>query len=85
MTSFASGWMNVMKRARQGGGDLPLVISDHADWPELTRTITEVAPAEVWITHGEDAALLAWARSRGLEAQPLDMAGYGAGDDGDDA
>jgi putative mRNA 3-end processing factor len=85
MTSFASGWMNVMKRARQGGGDLPLVISDHADWPELTRTISEVAPSEVWITHGEEAALLAWARGRGVEARPLSMVGYGAEDDGPEA
>lgn len=85
LTSFASGWMSVLKRARQGGGDLPLVISDHADWPELTRTITEIAPAEVWITHGEEAALVAWARSRSLTARPLAMTGYGTDDDGSDA
>ena len=84
LTSFASGWMNVMKRARQGGGDLPLIISDHADWPELTRTISEIAPSEVWVTHGEEAALIAWAASRGLEARPLSMTGYGAEDDGAD-
>ncbi len=81
MTSFASGWMTVMKRARQGGGDLPLVISDHADWPELTRTIAEIAPSEVWITHGEEAALLAWAQARGLAARPLSMKGYGQEED----
>jgi putative mRNA 3-end processing factor len=79
-TSFASGWMSVMKRARQGGGDLPLVISDHADWPELIRTIREIQPGEVWITHGEEAALLAWAKAEGIEARPLSMSGYGAED-----
>lgn len=78
LTSFASGWMGVAKRARQGGGDLPLIISDHADWPELTRTIEEVKPGEVWITHGEEAALLAWARTRKIEARPLSIKGYGA-------
>ena len=36
------------------------MISDHADWDELTATIGEVDPQETWITHGrEDALLLA--------------------------
>src|SRR5690606_18741402 len=35
---FASGWMLVRARARQRGVELPLVLSDHADWPELTAT-----------------------------------------------
>ena len=37
LTAFASGWMRVRARARQRGVELPLVISDHADWRELTR------------------------------------------------
>jgi putative mRNA 3-end processing factor len=77
-TSFASGWMSVTKRARQGGGDLPLIISDHADWAELTRTIREIQPGEVWITHGEEAGLLAWARTEQIEARPLSIRGYGS-------
>src|SRR5262249_45052943 len=32
LTAFASGWMRVRARARQRGVELPLVISDHADW-----------------------------------------------------
>ncbi len=36
-TAFASGWMRVRARARQRGVELPLVISDHADWDGLTR------------------------------------------------
>ena len=35
LTAFASGWMRVRGRARQRGVELPLVISDHCDWPEL--------------------------------------------------
>ena len=45
LIAFASGWMQVRARARQRGVELPLVISDHADWPELTATITELEPA----------------------------------------
>src|SRR3569832_1075055 len=39
VTGFASGWMRVRARARQRGVELPLVISDHADWAGLTSTI----------------------------------------------
>lgn len=78
ITSFASGWMRVQNRARQGGGDLPLVISDHADWSELTRTAEEIAPQELWITHGEEKALIEWATAKGMTARPLSIAGYGA-------
>src|SRR6185437_5594183 len=39
VTAFASGWMRVRARARQRGVELPLVISDHADWDGLTATV----------------------------------------------
>jgi putative mRNA 3-end processing factor len=34
--------MRVRQRARLRGVELPLVISDHADWAELNATIDEV-------------------------------------------
>ncbi len=73
---FASGWMRVRQRAKQRGVELPLVISDHADWPELTETIREIAPREVWITHGRDDALARWAELNGFTARPLALVGY---------
>ena len=36
-----------------------------ADWNELTATIREVDPREVWITHGRDDALARWAELNG--------------------
>ena len=36
---FASGWMRIRQRAKQRGVELPLIISDHSDWDELTETI----------------------------------------------
>ncbi len=77
ITGFASGWMRTRKRAQQGGGELPLIISDHADWDELTATAREVAQGELWITHGEEAALMHWAASNGIKARPLAIKGYG--------
>ena len=44
ITAMASGWMRVRQRARQKNVELPLIISDHADWDELTATLTEIAP-----------------------------------------
>ncbi len=62
LTGFASGWMMVRQRVRQRGVDLPLIISDHCDWDELTATIREIGPQEVWVTHGREEALVRWVR-----------------------
>ncbi|HUB85310.1 MAG TPA: ligase-associated DNA damage response exonuclease [Rhizomicrobium sp.] len=78
LPAFASGWMRVRARARQRQVELPLVISDHADWTELTSTITEIAPGEVWITHGGEDALLRWAELNGIKARALSLVGYDA-------
>jgi putative mRNA 3-end processing factor len=75
--AFASGWMRVRARARQRGVELPLVISDHADWDELCETILATGCSELWVTHGEEDALVHWATSRGLAARPLHLIGYG--------
>jgi putative mRNA 3-end processing factor len=76
LISFASGWMMVRQRAKQGGVELPLVISDHCDWPELIETITEIAPQEVWVTHGREEALVRWCELAGIAAKPLHLVGY---------
>jgi putative mRNA 3-end processing factor len=73
---FASGWMRVRARARQRGVELPLVISDHADWDELTGTADELRPGELWITHGREEALARWAGLHGLTARALALVGY---------
>jgi len=75
--AFASGWMRVRARARQRGVTLPLVVSDHADWDGLTATIAATGASEVWVTHGQEDALVHWCTSRGLKARPLDIVGYG--------
>ncbi len=77
VTAFASGWMRVRARARQRGVELPLVISDHADWDGLCVTIRETACERLLVTHGEAEALTHWARGQGLAAEPLHLAGYG--------
>ena len=80
---FASGWMRVRARARQGGVELPLVISDHADWDGLTATVAATGAAEIWVTHGQEDALVHWSKTRGLKARPLAIVGYGDEDESD--
>jgi putative mRNA 3-end processing factor len=77
VAAFASGWMRVRARARQRGVTLPLVISDHADWDGLTSTIKATGAQEVWVTHGQEDALVHWCGTQGLKARPLDIVGYG--------
>jgi len=81
VTAFASGWMQVRARARQRGVELPLVISDHADWDELTATVAELHPGELWITHGREEALARWAELHGVPARALALVGYEEEDD----
>ncbi len=73
---FASGWMRIRQRARQRGVELPLIISDHADWDELTATIRETGAREVWVTHGREEALVRWCELAGIAARPLHLVGY---------
>jgi putative mRNA 3-end processing factor len=81
ITAMASGWMGVRQRARQRNVELPLIISDHADWDELTATVQEIAPSEVWVTHGREEALVHWCMTRQIKARALALAHY---DDEDD-
>lgn len=76
LVASASGWMQIRARARQKGAELPLIISDHADWPELTQTVMEVKASEIWVTHGAEEALIYYAQQQGLTAQALNLVGY---------
>jgi len=76
LVAMASGWMRVRQRAKARGVELPLVISDHADWDELTTTIDEIAAGEIWVTHGREEALVHYARQKGYRARALALTGF---------
>jgi len=76
VVAMASGWMRVRQRAKQRGVELPLVISDHADWDELLATIRDTAPSEVWVTHGAEDALVRQCALLGVSARALSVAGF---------
>jgi len=76
VVAMASGWMRVRQRAKQRGVELPLVISDHADWDEINRTITDTGAEEIWVTHGREEALVHHLASRGRRARALALVGF---------
>ncbi|PZO76218.1 MAG: ligase-associated DNA damage response exonuclease [Mesorhizobium amorphae] len=76
VSCFASGWMRIRQRAKQRGVELPLIISDHSDWDELTETIADTGAGEVWVTHGREEALVRWCELNGIAARPLHLVGY---------
>ena len=78
---MASGWMQIRARARQRQAELPLIISDHCDWPELLQTLEEVNAPEVWVTHGREDALIYQAEKMGFNARALSLLGYEEEDD----
>lgn len=85
VAAMASGWMRVRARARQRGAELPLIISDHADWDDLCKTILETQASQIWVTHGAEEALVHWCELNGRNARPLNMIGYDDGEDTDSA
>ncbi len=84
VVALASGWMRVRQRAKSRGVELPLVISDHADWNELNATLDEVGAPEVWVTHGREEALIHAAAQRGINGRALRLLGYGDEDEAEE-
>jgi putative mRNA 3-end processing factor len=68
---FASGWMQVRGNRRRQNYDRGFVISDHADWPALLRTVRETGARRVLATHGNTDALVRVLRDEGVDAEPL--------------
>ena len=61
---------------KQRGVELPLVISDHCDWEELTLSIRDTGAGEIWVTHGREEALVRWCELNQIRARPLHLIGY---------
>lgn len=74
---FASGLMRVRGVRRQRGFDRGFVLSDHADWPALLRTIADTGAARVLATHGHAEPLARYLSERGLDAGTIRTAWEG--------
>lgn len=65
-TAFASGWMAQGSR----GYDRGFLMSDHADWDDLVRTVKETGARRVYVQHRGSGALVRHLNTLGLEAFP---------------
>lgn len=70
-TAFASGWMQGGSSGYRGNYDRGFVMSDHADWEDLNRTILETGAARVFVQH-RDGALVRHLRQKGIDAHPAE-------------
>lgn len=74
-TAFASGWMRIRGNRRRRGHDRGFVLSDHADWPGLLRTVKETGASRVLVTHGYSEVLARYlSEHQGIDAAPLSTA-----------
>ena len=71
-TAFASGWMAVRGARRRKGYERGFVLSDHADWQGLIRTVKESHAKQVYVTHGQNDVLARYLKEvEGIQAAPL--------------
>ena len=70
-TGFASGWMQIRGNRRRRGYDRGFVVSDHADWDGLLRSVKESGASRIYVTHGDGDALVRYLRESGYDALPL--------------
>jgi len=73
--AFASGILRIRGTRRRRGFDRGFVVSDHADWPGLLRTIRETGAQRVYAMHGHRDALVRYLREvEGIDAAPIGRA-----------
>lgn len=66
---FASGWMRLRGNRRRRNYDRGFVVSDHADWPDLMRTVRETGASRVIATHGNTDAIIRALNEDGIAAE----------------
>ena len=76
INGIVSGWMNIRQRIKQKNIQLPLIISDHADWNDILLTTKENNPEKVLVTHGREEALVFQLNKLGYDAKALNLLGY---------
>ena len=69
---FASGWMRIRGNRRRRNVDRGFVVSDHADWPDLLRTVRETGAKRVIATHGNTDALVRALNEEGIRTGTFD-------------
>lgn len=66
-----SGWMQLRGNRRRKGLDKGFVLSDHADWEGILRTIKDTGASKIGATHGFTDPLVQYLNEKGLQAYSL--------------
>jgi putative mRNA 3-end processing factor len=73
--AMASGWMQIRGIRRRAAVAQGFVVSDHADWHGLLKTVRESGAQQVFATHGETRVLVRYLNEvEGLDAHRLETA-----------
>lgn len=70
-SAFLSGWMQVRGIRRRRALDKGFVVSDHADFQGLIKTIESTGARRVLVTHGSAQPLVRYLQEKGLSAFDL--------------
>jgi putative mRNA 3-end processing factor len=76
---FASGWMRIRGNRRRRNYDRGFVVSDHADWPGLLRTVHETGARRIIATHGNTDPIVRALCEAGIAAESF-RTSYGGED-----
>jgi len=72
-SGFVSGWMRIRGNRRRRGYDRGFVMSDHADWPALVDTASDMDARRIITIHGNGEALAGYLGSQGLQAESWNL------------
>jgi putative mRNA 3-end processing factor len=67
----ASGWMKLRGTRRRRGADRGFVLSDHADWNDLNKTVLDTGAEKVFVTHGYSEIFAQWLNTKGIQAEEV--------------
>ncbi len=67
----ASGWMNLRGTRRRRAVDRGFVLSDHADWDGLNKTIKATGAEHIYVTHGYTDIFKRWLIEQGYDAHEV--------------
>jgi putative mRNA 3-end processing factor len=69
--AYASGWMQVRGTRRRLAADRGFVLSDHADWNGIIKTIKDSGAEKIYAMHGYTMPLARWLNENGWYAESV--------------
>ena len=69
-----SGWMQVRGNVRRRNVDAGFVLSDHADWQDLLKTVNETGAEKVYVTHGFQESFSRYLNESGIDTEEIKTA-----------